>query len=161
MPKTYTLNIGKLLLDLRSGKKSIPPPPCADCQAACCTQQGSIAISLQPEELNSYEHDNDQQITMVNGRCYYLNEDNRCSIYDKRPQICRSFNCVWSDLLLPQHQLVNAGKPKMIIDKQETPAEKKERQKHEKTLKQVKPQRFNGDVSSALKAYWQYRSKHG
>lgn len=27
------------------------------------------------------------------GSCVYLGDDNRCSIYDRRPQVCRNFNC--------------------------------------------------------------------
>jgi len=64
-------------------------------------------------------------------------------------------------LLLPQHQLVSAGKPKMIPDPNETKGQQKERKKHEKTLKQIKLQRFNGDVKAALKTYQQYRLKNG
>ena len=159
--KTYTLNIGKILLDMKAGKKALPAPPCQDCTAACCTQKGSIEILIMPDEQDRYLLDENGNIRMEDGRCVYLQSDDQCSIYDTRPAICQQFNCIWSDLLLPQHQLVSAGKPKMIPDPNETKGQQRERKKHEKTLKQIKLQRFNGDVKAALKTYQQYRSKNG
>lgn len=159
--KTYKLNIGKVLLDIKAGKKKLPEPPCQDCAGACCTQKGSIEISIKPDEKDRYLLDENGNIRMQDGRCIYLQSDFQCSIYDSRPTICQQFNCIWSDLLLPQHQLVSAGKPKMIRDPNETKGQQRERLKHEKTLKHIKPQRFNGDVQAALKAYQQYRLKHG
>ena len=32
----------------------------------------------------------------VNGRCQFLGEDDRCLIYEDRPQSCRAFQCVTS-----------------------------------------------------------------
>lgn len=33
-------------------------------------------------------------IPYVNGKCFYLTEENRCSIYNRRPTLCQEFNCV-------------------------------------------------------------------
>jgi Fe-S-cluster containining protein len=159
--KTYSLNIGKVLLDMKAGKKSLPDPPCQDCSAACCTQKGSVEINLRSEEREHYRTNDAGNILMQQGRCVYLKADYQCSIYASRPMICRQFNCIWSDLLLPQHQLVAAGKPKMIPDPQESKGEKRERLKHEKALKQIKLQRFDGDVQTAIRVYQQYRLKNG
>ena len=146
---------------MKAGKKTLPDPPCQDCMGACCTQKGSIEISILPEEQGRYQLDDHGNIRMEEGQCVYLQVDYQCSIYDRRPAICRQFNCVWSDLLLPQHQLVAAGKPKMIPDPDETKGQQRERLKHEKALKQIKLQRFNGDVQTAIKVYQQYRLKNG
>jgi Fe-S-cluster containining protein len=30
----------------------------------------------------------------VNGRCQFLGEDDRCTIYEDRPAACRAFGCI-------------------------------------------------------------------
>lgn len=81
------------------------------CRANCCSNGGGVALS--PEEIESgfYEveylciekkekcdrsepcfHKIAQ--TRTTGRlCYYLGEDFRCSIYERRPKICREYHC--------------------------------------------------------------------
>ena len=39
----------------------------------------------------------------VGQRCSYLTESDGCSIYDKRPQSCRSYVCLWASGLIPPH----------------------------------------------------------
>jgi len=92
--KTYTINIGKVMLDMKSGKKTLPAPPCQDCSGACCTQKGSIEISIMPDEKDRYQLDENGNIRMEDGHCVYLQSDYQCSIYDNRPEICRQFNCI-------------------------------------------------------------------
>lgn len=87
------------------------PSPCGQCRAACCVRSVSeYAILLQTdderrrfapwslslavrdaeevvrhERVIPYRHDT--------GRCPFLGEDNRCTIYEDRPQSCRDFEC--------------------------------------------------------------------
>jgi len=75
-------------------------PPCEKCQAYCCKQRGhDFAVLLADDEVEQYEHaglNKDQEwcLPYVDGKCVYLGDDDRCSIYDRRPQLCRDFNCV-------------------------------------------------------------------
>lgn len=44
-------------------------------------------------------------IVEVHHSCVQLNDDNTCKLYEKRPHICKKFNCLWSsniDERLPQ-----------------------------------------------------------
>lgn len=49
------------------------------------------------------------------GSCVYLGDDNRCSIYDRRPQVCRNFNCKngWEIAMTcpPPRQETQQGQP--------------------------------------------------
>ena len=84
-----------------------PAPPCEQCRGLCCTgltTQRSIAVELSPEEAAQFP----EAITVLDrlgpilglplnaaGRCIHLTEQNRCSIYDRRPKLCRTFNCLY------------------------------------------------------------------
>lgn len=58
-----------------------PSLPCGECGGACCKAGGHgwsrSAVG----------------VPYVDGRCPYLTRDNRCSIYDARPDNCRTFDC--------------------------------------------------------------------
>lgn len=74
-----------------------PPPPCSSCEAACCKTYGHVG--LLDDEKDKYEHarkhrNNEWIIPAVDGRCPYLGDDDRCSIYEDRPRACRDFSCV-------------------------------------------------------------------
>jgi Fe-S-cluster containining protein len=84
--------------------------PCERCVAACCKQNGhEYAVLLRDEEVRRFAAYS-ETITLhrgaklvaesvlpyVNGRCQFLDEDDRCLIYDDRPQSCREFQCVTS-----------------------------------------------------------------
>ena len=83
--------------------------PCGGCTAACCKQNGhDYAALLRGNEVRrfaAYGVDvpiRDDQgalvveriLPYVNGRCQFLGQDDRCTIYEDRPQACRAFQCV-------------------------------------------------------------------
>jgi Fe-S-cluster containining protein len=82
--------------------------PCHLCRANCCKQNGhDYAVLLRPNEYARFrpfaahvpiesagtivwEH----ILPYVNGRCQFLGEDDRCTIYEQRPASCREFECL-------------------------------------------------------------------
>jgi hypothetical protein len=84
--------------------------PCDLCTAACCKQNGhAYAARLQDDEVRKFaafaidvpiRRDDDNRLTYervlpyINGRCQFLGDDDRCTIYDDRPRACRQFQCV-------------------------------------------------------------------
>jgi Fe-S-cluster containining protein len=82
--------------------------PCHACAALCCKQNGhdyavlldgdderrrfaafsaSVVISAHPAPVE------ERVLPYVNGRCRFLGEGDRCTIYDDRPRNCRRFEC--------------------------------------------------------------------
>ncbi len=84
--------------------------PCHLCYAACCKQNGhDYAVLLEGDERRRFGpfaidvRINDGHRAVVervlpyrHGRCIFLGEDDRCTIYDDRPMNCRRFQCVRS-----------------------------------------------------------------
>jgi Fe-S-cluster containining protein len=82
--------------------------PCDQCFAACCKQNGhDFAVLLQGDEVRKFApfavdvhiQRGDQLIPervlpYRNERCQFLGNEDRCTIYDDRPQSCRTFQCV-------------------------------------------------------------------
>jgi len=82
--------------------------PCGECFAACCKQNGhDFAVLLQGDEVRKFAHfainvhiqRGDQLIPervlpYRDHRCQFLGGDDRCTIYDDRPQACRAFQCI-------------------------------------------------------------------
>jgi hypothetical protein len=82
--------------------------PCHLCTAACCKQNGhDYAALLQGDEVRKFAAFSidariasgdrvvvEKVLPYVNGRCQFLGEDDRCTIYPDRPQACRAFACV-------------------------------------------------------------------
>jgi Fe-S-cluster containining protein len=82
--------------------------PCEKCFAACCKQNGhDFAVLLQGDEVRKFApfaidvhiQRGDQLIPervlpYRNNRCQFLGDDDRCTIYEDRPQSCRAFQCV-------------------------------------------------------------------
>jgi Fe-S-cluster containining protein len=84
--------------------------PCHLCTAACCKQNGhDYAALLQGDEVRKFAAfaidariDTggargvvvEKVLPYVNGRCQFLGEDDRCTIYEDRPAACRAFGCV-------------------------------------------------------------------
>ena len=85
---------------------------CRECKDKRCCKTGFVALT--PEEYDSGFYETKRKMlwetneigdteligmTMAlnqkNGVCIYLTEDNLCSIYDKRPSVCRTYTC-WS-----------------------------------------------------------------
>jgi len=81
--------------------------PCHLCTAACCKQNGhGYSVLLQPDEYGKFRpysiefpvHNGafraiERVIPYRDGRCLFLGEDDRCTIYEDRPQSCRRFEC--------------------------------------------------------------------
>lgn len=70
---------------------------CSGCEANCCKMHW--LIELTSDEAKYLEHDvgfgrfyikNDIN---TDYHCIYLTNDNKCSIHDIRPKVCRSFDC--------------------------------------------------------------------
>jgi Fe-S-cluster containining protein len=83
--------------------------PCHACQALCCKQNGhEYAVLLDGEDerrrfaafstsvlISSGTAPVEERILpYVAGRCRFLGDDDRCTIYDDRPRNCRRFECV-------------------------------------------------------------------
>ena len=85
---------------------------CDHCTAKCC---GYFALPIEtPTEWRDFEYirwyvlheratiftEDDDWYLLVQTPCRHLLEDNRCGIYDTRPQICREYstdNCEYED----------------------------------------------------------------
>ena len=106
----------------RSGEKPKPrfrlailgESPCDLCTAACCKQNGhAYAARLQDDEIRKFapfaidvpiaRDDGDvnrltyeRVLPYIEGRCQFLGDDDRCTIYDDRPRACRQFQCIES-----------------------------------------------------------------
>jgi Fe-S-cluster containining protein len=84
--------------------------PCDLCTAACCKQNGhGYAVLLEgegerrrfapfavdvPIEQSGGGVVLERVLPYRNGRCAFLGEDDRCSIYEDRPMNCRRFQCI-------------------------------------------------------------------
>jgi Fe-S-cluster containining protein len=82
--------------------------PCHLCTANCCKQNGhEYAVLLEGEErrkfaafaadvLNRFPGGSryERVIPYRHARCPFLADNDRCSIYDDRPQNCRGFQCI-------------------------------------------------------------------
>ena len=82
--------------------------PCDRCVAACCRQNGhEFAVILEEDErvrfgpfaqmVSMRRSDGTLASEFVlpyrDGRCQFLGDDDRCSVYDDRPRACRAFEC--------------------------------------------------------------------
>ena len=83
--------------------------PCDLCTAACCKQNGhDYAVLLEGEverrRFAAFATDVpveaegrvslERVLPYREGRCVFLGEDDRCTVYDDRPINCRRFQCV-------------------------------------------------------------------
>ncbi|MGH7214382.1 MAG: YkgJ family cysteine cluster protein [Tepidisphaeraceae bacterium] len=82
--------------------------PCGQCYAACCRQNGhAYAALLEEDEARRFgpfsvaaRIDNgtcvvvERVLPYRDGRCVFLGEDDRCTVYEDRPRACRAFQCV-------------------------------------------------------------------
>lgn len=82
--------------------------PCHLCRANCCKQNGhEYAVLLEGDERRKFAAFSEDvpiaaeagvRIERVlpyrDGRCAFLDADNRCTIYEDRPINCRRFQCV-------------------------------------------------------------------
>jgi Fe-S-cluster containining protein len=70
--------------------------PCGACHACCRAE----LIPLYPEYGDDlllypwhYVANRPTLLQRSNGDCWYLQENGRCAIYDRRPRLCRVFDC--------------------------------------------------------------------
>jgi Fe-S-cluster containining protein len=82
--------------------------PCHLCTAACCRQNGrEYAAIVRGDEVRKFAAYSvdvpfrsecgvviERVLPYVGGRCQFLDEEDRCSIYEDRPAACRGFECV-------------------------------------------------------------------
>lgn len=82
--------------------------PCDACHAACCRQNGhAYAALLKDQEVRRFapfsvqatlRHEqrivSERVLPYVAGRCQFLGDDDRCTIYEDRPAACRAFQCI-------------------------------------------------------------------
>lgn len=72
-------------------------PECEACTTKeCCV---TLCVDLTPEEMEAgvYEtstHNPRYIKSQLGGRCWYLNEQDQCSIYHSRPECCKTFSCL-------------------------------------------------------------------
>ena len=79
-------------------------PPCSKCNSACCRQFGNakFAVGLEDDEdfpeakLYKLPSGKVRGLPFKDGKCIHLGDDNLCKVYDKRPKMCRQFNCLYS-----------------------------------------------------------------
>jgi hypothetical protein len=84
--------------------------PCAGCTECCRSGQGLFLHPEQGDDVESYRF----QIvgtayalaTTTDGACVYLGPAG-CTIYDRRPLICRTFDCRKHYLILPRQDRDN------------------------------------------------------
>jgi Fe-S-cluster containining protein len=90
--------------------------PCNGCTECCQSNQGLVLHPDRGDEVESYQFrilghrvNGDPVFALAadeNGRCVYLGS-NGCTIYDRRPLLCRSFDCRTHYLMLPRQDRDN------------------------------------------------------
>jgi hypothetical protein len=90
--------------------------PCAACTECCRSNQGLFLHPEHGDEVDSYRHKVMPDpvtgspvyllATEANGQCVYLGASG-CTIYDRRPLLCRSFDCRKHYLILPREDRDN------------------------------------------------------
>jgi uncharacterized protein len=90
--------------------------PCNGCTECCRSNQGLVLHPDQGDDVESYRYQvlpdratGDPVFVLAadeNGRCVYLGE-NGCTIYNRRPLLCRSFDCRMHYLMLPRQDRDN------------------------------------------------------
>jgi putative zinc- or iron-chelating protein len=99
-----------------TGHSSVPCDTCTEC---CKSNQGLFLYPDRGDEVELYRHRvvTDQATghpvfllaTEANGQCVYLGASG-CTIYDRRPLLCRSFDCRKHYLILPRQDRDNLVK---------------------------------------------------
>ncbi len=85
--------------------------PCNGCTKCCASGQALVLQAGLGDDVASYEFrvakrpDSDEAVfllaTKENGECVYLGPHG-CTIYERRPVLCRSFDCRKHYLILPR-----------------------------------------------------------
>ena len=105
--------------------------PCDRCVAACCKQNGhEFAAILAADELPRFRPFA-QSVALLGsdgslasefvlpyreGRCQFLGDDDRCTIYEDRPRACRAFECApkFNARGIDQHDLFLERNPRVL-----------------------------------------------
>jgi Fe-S-cluster containining protein len=89
--------------------------PCGGCTECCKSSQGLFLHPEHGDDVASYQHISalDAEGNAVHllattsaGACVYLG-DSGCTIYERRPLLCRSFDCRKHYLILPRQDRDN------------------------------------------------------
>jgi hypothetical protein len=88
--------------------------PCGGCTECCKSGQGLFLHPEQGDDVSSYQvkvvADSEGPVyllaTTESGACVYLGASG-CTIYDRRPLLCRSFDCRKHYLILPRQDRDN------------------------------------------------------
>ena len=93
--------------------------PCNGCTECCRSNQGLVLHPEQGDDVVSYQHrtlaarDTGEPVFVLaadqSGQCVYLG-DRGCTIYERRPFLCRSFDCRTHYLMLPRQDRDNLVK---------------------------------------------------
>lgn len=93
--------------------------PCNGCTECCRSNQGLYLHPEQGDDVDSYQHRvianqaTGEPVfvlaTESSGQCVYLGASG-CTIYDRRPLLCRSFDCRKHYLILPRQDRDNLVK---------------------------------------------------
>lgn len=97
---------------LKRGDRDVLKPlkrlDCGTCVAACCKVAGYVDLSLLDAQrladflgisigtfLDTYtiRYDDERVIKLFGDRCRFLGADDRCTVYEARPQTCRDYLC--------------------------------------------------------------------
>lgn len=101
--------------------------PCNTCVECCRSKQALILVPAQGDDVQSYQYsvaahpDTGEPVyllaTKENGECVYLGPSG-CTIYERRPLLCRSFDCRKHYLILPRQDrdnLVRLGLSSRVV----------------------------------------------
>ena len=84
--------------------------PCNGCTECCRNGQALVLHPEAGDDVASYRHrvtaDGVSVLATEDGRCVYLG-DSGCTIYQRRPLLCRSFDCRKHYLMLPRQDRDN------------------------------------------------------
>lgn len=103
---------------------NLPDPPCESCQGTCCKRSEHVIVLLAEDEKERFPEavlekagaildEDGWMLPTVNGQCIFLDNNNRCSIYARRPQACRDFTCVSG------HPMFNDGRLSFFLEDHE------------------------------------------
>lgn len=82
----------------------LPDPPCSHCTAECCRRFRTVCLTDEEGKAGKYKDTFETEqgvrgsrfhMEILNNRCGYLQDDNRCGIYEDRPLACRNWTCLW------------------------------------------------------------------
>jgi len=98
-------------------------PPCDACTAICCKFRGyDYSVILEPEEADAFPEavrslaENAMVIPSREGKCIFLDPNDKCSIYERRPIRCQQFNCTVGYRCKPdgRHSFLLEDYPKLV-----------------------------------------------